>query len=96
MANTGIERSLTIVVNKRIKDKLQPGYPITYQGHQAFGTYKAISLYELATLSDDNYNTRLTAFKAYVSDLEYGLNIDADSINDSLPFRENLISCPII
>ena len=95
MANTGIERSLTLTVTKKINGIIQPGYPIIYQGRTGFGTYDDISVYDLAVMTNTAFNERLSAFKTYVETLESGLNIDADLINDSQASRENLTSCPI-
>ncbi|MEA4981430.1 MAG: hypothetical protein VB066_01805 [Paludibacter sp.] len=95
--NTGIQRSLTISVTKKISDIVQPGYPIIYQGRNAFNylesSYPTITYDQMADLTNEEYNTRLTAFKLYVQNLEAGLNIDV--IQSNVPFLENTTSCPI-
>lgn len=95
--NTGIQRSLTISVTKKISDVVQPGYPVTYQGRNAFEysgvSFGTITYDEMIDMSTEGYETRLAAFKLYVQQIETGLNIDAKQTN--VPFLENLTSCPI-
>ncbi len=95
--NTGIQRSLTIIVTKKISNVVQPGYPISYNGRNAFsvgGTnYYAITIAQLADMINVDYNARLAAFKLYVQQVESGLNIDAVQLNS--PFIENTTACPI-
>lgn len=95
--NTGIQRSLTINVTKKISNVVQPGYPIVYSGRMSFsygGTnYPSITVSQLADMSDEDYNTRLAAFKLYVQNIEAGLNIDV--VQSNFPFLENTTACPI-
>ena len=97
--NSGTERSLTIVVEKRIGGILQPGYPVTYQGRNNFFTgeywWPIISPGELAYMSTEDYNTRLSTFKDYVESIESGLVIAESIIDGGDAYRENLTACPI-
>jgi len=99
MANTGIERTLTLTVTKKNNNTIQVGYPVVYQGRNAFSfnsnSYVTITVYEMAIMLDADYNVRLTDFKAYVESIESGLDITANLINDSVASRENLTACPI-
>ena len=100
MANTGIERSLTLIVTKKMNDNIQTGYPVTYQGRNAFThnsvSYPAITPFEMSILADTDYNARLAAFQAYIESIEVGLDIDTQTIEGGEAFRENLTVCPII
>ena len=99
MANTGVERSLTLSVRKLINNDLQVGYPIVYQGRNALTfnghSYASISVYEMNKMTNENYATRLVDFKAYVESIESGLNITDDTINDAVASRTNTTACPI-
>lgn len=96
--NTGVRRTLMLVVEKKIANVTQPGYPLAYQGRNAFSynenVYPEISIDELADLSDENYISRLADFKLYIQQLESGLNID--SVQTNLPYEENTTACPIL
>ena len=93
MANTGVERTLTLTVSKKINGVLQSGYPIVYNGRIAFvqgsNLYEALSPYEMAILLDADYNARLADFKAYVESIEVGLTIDTTEA-----YKLNITSCP--
>lgn len=95
--NTGIQRSLTLIVTKKIAGVVQPAYPLTYQGRNAFNyggnSYAAITASQLADLTDEYYNARLAAFKLYVQQIESGLNVDV--VQTNLPYAESLTECPI-
>ena len=95
--NTGIQRSLTVTIEKKVLGAMQPGYPITYEGKNAFvfgdNNYEAITTQELCDMSEENYNIRLADFKQYVQHVEAGLSID--TVQTNLPFLENTTACPI-
>lgn len=95
--NTGVQRSLTISVTKKISDIVQPGYPITYQGRNAFSylevSYPTITYDQMIDMTDEEYNARLAAFKLYVQNIEAGLNIDV--VQSNFPYLENTTACPI-
>ncbi len=95
--NTGIQRSITLIVEKKIAEVMQPGYPVTYQGRNAFSfggvNYESITASQLADMGDEEYNTRLAAFKLYVQQIESGLNIDV--VQSNVPYLENTTACPI-
>jgi len=99
MANTGIERSLSLRVTKRISGIIQPGFPTIYQGIKAFtvgnNVYQQITVTQLARLTDEAFNARLADFKTHIESLEQGLNIETDIIDGNSPSRENLTACPI-
>ena len=95
--NTGYERSLTLTIRKYIADIIVEGYPVTYQGREAFTfnsvSYPAITVAQMATIPVGDYEARLADFKAYVEQQEIDLDIDGSSTNPAR--RENLGACPI-
>ena len=95
--NTGKERSLTVRIYKYIAGVLQAGYPVAYQGRNAFQfqgvDYPALSVFEMRVLPVSDYTTRLAAFSGYVESLEAGLEISLAQTNEA--YRENLTACPI-
>ena len=95
MAQTGMERSLTVIIEKRIGGIIQQGYPVTYQGRNAFGSYPAITVDQMVSMSVEDYNTRLTDFKTYVESREIGLSFSTDLVEGFDAYRENLTVCPI-
>jgi len=100
MANTGFERSLTLIVKKTVNGEPATGYPKTYNGRNEFAnngtTYPAITLGQLANLQQSAFNIRLGSFKNYVEGLEFGLDIDAVTVAGKEAYRENLVACPIV
>lgn len=96
--NTGIKRSLTFQVIKQVNGVIVTGYPITYNGQQAFTyngiTYPLLSSPAFAIMSDADYNIRLNAFKAYVSTIEPGINFDTDIAVGYEPVKTDLGDCP--
>lgn len=99
MANTGYQRSVTLIVRKTVNGAPVTGYPKTYQGRNEFAhngtTYPAITGTQLANLPAAEFNARLEAFKGYVEGLEYGLDVDAVTVAGKEARRENLGACPV-
>lgn len=97
MANTGYQRGLTLTINKYVNGNLVSGYPNIYYGRNAFTwnsvNYPAITPTELAEMDTATFDTRLAAFKAYVQNLEAGLDIDAVATNAA--YQQNLGACPL-
>jgi len=94
MANTGYELSLTIQVSLIIGGRVMSGYPIIYQGRNAFSfngnSYPAITVSQLKGMNHVTFLARLADFKAYVESIEVGLTIDTTEA-----YKQNLNSCPI-
>lgn len=99
MANTGKQRSLTVEINKTVAGEQSKGYPVIYDGRLDFShngiNYPAIDQLALGTMPINQYTARLNAFKAYVQNLEQGLNFDTDTDPEAEAYRVNLTSCPI-
>lgn len=95
MAQTGMERSLTVIIEKRIGGIIQQGYPVTYQGRNAFGSYPAITVDQMVSMPTDDYNARLEAFKMFVESREVGFSFSTDLVAGYDAYRENLTACPI-
>ena len=99
MANTGKQRSLTVVVSKTVAGVQQTGYPKTYYGRNTFihngTTYTAIDTLMMTTMPVVDYQARLSAFKSYVENLESGLDIDDVVVAGEEAYRDNLTACPI-
>jgi len=99
MAQTGMERSMTVAITKMIGGVMQPGYPATYQGRNAFSfnsiDYAAIDVTTMTSMSVLDYNERLTAFQSYVEAREVGLHFATDVVPGFEAYKENLTSCPI-
>ena len=91
--NTGYELSLTIQVSMQIGGRVVSGYPIVYQGRNAFTfnghSYPAITVLQLRQLKHTDFLARLADFKAYVESIEVGLAID-----DTEAYKLNTTSCP--
>lgn len=92
--NTGFERCQTLTINKYINETLIDGYPNVYSILNAFGTYGVITSLEFKQLAIADYESRLSAFKQYVSSVEDSIDIDGVTAGGDAR-RENLISCPI-
>lgn len=75
MGATGKKRSLTLEVNKTIAGVVAGGYPKTYRGLNAFGSYVAMTSDQLALMPVADYEARLAAFNVYVETQEPGLSI---------------------
>ena len=99
MAQTGMQRSLTLEITKKINDVIQPDYPVLYQGREAFVynniSYPGITQHEMASMETAIYQQRLDAFTAYVEQKEAGLNIASDLEAGAEAYRENEDACPI-
>lgn len=99
MANTGYQRSLTLIITKTVNGVAATGYPKTYNGRNGFShngnTYPAITGTQLAQMTAEDYEQRLADFKGYVQGLEYGLDVDAVTVPGSEAYRENLDACPL-
>lgn len=99
MAKTGMQRSLTVSINKTIAGMQVDGYPHTYDGKLAFSfgntNYPVINDLQLATMPTVDYQNRLMVFKNYVQSLEQGLNFSTDTDTNAEAYRVNLTSCPI-
>ncbi|MFW5847360.1 MAG: hypothetical protein ACOCVF_00375 [bacterium] len=101
MSRTGYKRSLTLTIVQKV-DGINSGWSLTYDGKKQFEwddtTYIAIIPDEMSTMPLDVYETRLEAFKAYVTDdLLYNHNIEIifdDIINpDYLPYENDPVLC---
>lgn len=99
MALTGMQRSLTLLIDKTIAGVQVEGYPHTYYGRDEFSingvTYPAIDNEKMVTMPTNEYLNRLSAFKSYVEALEPGLSMEKDTIEGGEAYRENLDACPI-
>jgi len=101
MAQTGMERSLTVIIEKKIAGVIQPGYPVTYSGRNAFtvdgfvDAFPAIDIPTMASMPVLDYNERLEAFKLWVERKELGLNFAVHVIDGFEAYKENLTSCSI-
>ncbi|HBX45567.1 hypothetical protein [Limibacterium fermenti] len=80
------KRSLTLKVTKTLSGDMAEGYPRTYYGMQAFsynGTdYPAIDAETFSMMAVSLYQSRLSAFIAYVELQEFGLNISEVQTNE--------------
>lgn len=83
-----------MVVNKLVGGVSATGYPKTYDGKQAFGSYGAINSTQLAALSESARLERAEAYKTYVEALEPDLDIDA-AIQTGYEDRRVSSSCPL-
>lgn len=90
--NTGVKRSLTFTVTKKIGGTVQVGYPRSYDGRLSFPGYSAITDDQAKKLTDTEFNTRLSAFHSYVNSIEAGLDVDNDATNDAVVTDES--ACP--
>lgn len=99
MALTGKERSLTVQISLTIAGVLQPSYPHTYQGRNAFTwdgvDYPTISPCDMQMMSYADYATRLADFELYVQSIEVGLDISSVTVAGKEAYRDNITSCPI-
>jgi hypothetical protein len=99
MAQTGMQRSIKIEVNKTVAGAQIPGYPKVYSGLNEFQSngvqYPAISGANLASMSSIAYSQRLADFKQYVQNIEQGLDIDATTQPGGEAYRQNFTACPI-
>jgi hypothetical protein len=94
---TGMERSLCVRISKDINGEPAPGYPFTYNGMDAFSysgkNYGQMSPEQIAIMKPADFQTRLADFKAWVMEMEIGLDFNRDG--EGSPYRENLTACPI-
>lgn len=90
LVNTGMRRAVELTVSKQVNGQNVSGYPHVYKLRSAFGDNAETTDSELALLSIDDYQARLSTFKAYVESVENGLTVDLDAA-----YEKNLISCPI-
>lgn len=94
-----MQRSLTVIINKKLAGVQEEGYPHTYYGRNEFSfggiTYPAIGIEQMAAMPVMDYLSRLTAFKLYVEILEAGLDIDTDTVEGCEAYRQNLTACPV-
>lgn len=86
--NTGKERATTLSIVKSIGGVQT--YMQEYSILNAFSSYPAITLQDVANMTVANYTARLAAFKLYVESIEIGLTVDTTAA-----YRDNLTSCPI-
>lgn len=93
LVNTGLERSLLLVVDQYINGVKQTS--VKYDGRLSFGSWPAITSSQLARMSQDDFYARLAAFKAYVESIVPGLDIDAVTEAGRAAVRANSGSCPI-
>jgi hypothetical protein len=93
--NNGNYRAKTLTVNKTINSVSISGYPKTYNITDAFSTYDALTDEEFQRLSNEDYNTRLAAFYAYVNS-EDGCEANTYAYAEGEePFGEDATLCPI-
>lgn len=106
---TGLKRSLTASVSKEVNGSIVTGYPRVYNGQTNPVTinlvpaavsalynqtlYPTITSDQLGQLSDADYAARLTAFKAYISSIEAGINFSTDIIAGFEPVVTDMIDC---
>ncbi|WP_368114265.1 hypothetical protein [Bacteroides sp. RTP21281st1_E4_RTP21281_210402] len=88
--NTGMQRATELTVSKEVGGVSVTGYPRIYKLGDSFGNNAAMTSKELAEISIEAYQARLTDFAAYVESIEIGISIDI-----SEAYRENLTVCPI-
>ena len=88
--NTGMQRATELTVSKEVGGANVTGYPRTYKLGDSFANNAAMTSKELAEISIELYQARLSAFKTYVESIEIGISIDL-----SEAYRENLTACPI-
>ena len=93
LVNTGLERSLLLVVDQYINGVKQTS--VKYDGRLSFGSWPAITSSQLARMSQDDFYARLAAFKSYVESIVPGLDIDAVTETGRAAVRANSGSCPI-
>lgn len=93
LVNTGLERSLLLVVDQYINGVKQTS--VKYDGRLSFGSWPEITSGQLARMSQDDFYARLAAFKAYVESIVPGLDIDAVTETGRAAVRANSGSCPI-
>lgn len=95
LVNTGNKRGSKVIVEKYINDVLVGGYPKEYNALLSFPGYGAITLSQLAELSESAYNDRMNAFEIYVEGEEAGSNF----LNDLQAGFERVVDdqglCPI-
>ena len=93
---TGYKKSLKVTVGKFFNGMMEGGYPKTYDGLASFTfdtvVYPVLNPLEFASLTDEEYNTRLTAFKGYIA-LQEGL-ITIDPYITTLPVIFDNTLCP--
>lgn len=99
MAQTGMQRSLTLKINKTIAGVQVEGYPITYQGRNAFSynghNYALIDMLKMRTMPVNDYTARLNDFKSYVTEIEQGIDLENDTIEGKDAYQMNVNACPI-
>lgn len=97
--NTGYERSLYATFSKYVNGVLQPTYPHVYDGRLEFShggvTFPVITNVEFSLLSTNDFNVRLTAFKAYVALTESVPSIDPYIVPGFGPIRFNPSDCAV-
>lgn len=92
--NTGYQRSLTVVVTKRVNGAVTGS--TTYDGRLAFGSYTAITSTQLAQMGQAAYNRRLLDFQAYVEAQVPGLRFsDYNASSGYNPYIQNTSACPV-
>jgi len=80
--NNGTNRSLYITVDKQVGGNQVQGYPVTYNGQNAFPGYLILTDEEVRQLSTGDFDTRYDAFEAYVESIEDGVEFDTDIVGD--------------
>jgi len=97
--NTGVERCITLQINKYINGNMVVGYPkylgilypFTYNG--IYYGNKSLDTFQKMSLAD--YTQRVNAFKGYVAQSEGITDINAVTQIGYEPSRENLTACPL-
>ncbi len=99
MAYTGMQRSLTLQIDKTVAGVQSSGYPHLYYGRNPFTwnstNYPAIDALQMATIPVADFEQRLSDFKEYVESLEAGLDLENDTVAGADGYQENLTACPI-
>lgn len=80
--NNGTNRSLYITIDKQVGGNQVQGYPVTYNGQNAFPGYLILTDEEVRQLSTVDFDTRYDAFEAYVESIEDGVKFDTDIVGD--------------
>ena len=92
--NNGNFRNSVLTLVKRINGAVAPGWPKSYNILNAFGSFPAITQQQFATITNGEYNARLTAFMAFVNN--DNPEFDLAQINiQGVAFGTDTVACPI-
>lgn len=88
--NTGMQRAVKLVVEKKINGIMIEGYPHVYSLADEFLNYAGMTESEFSFIPVEPYKERLRAFKQYVESIEMGVSVN---INEA--YVENTGACPL-